>query len=96
MRLAKFNPDNYGESLLWTESCDLGKDFGCIRMVHDISLGLNAIRAGGGVHMPDTDSTTVVLSKRAESDTQSWKILYWNDEANATCGGLYTMPTCPI
>ena len=74
MRLAKFNPDNYDESLLWTESCDLGKDFGCIRMVHDISLGLDAIRAGGGVHA-DTDSTTVVLSKRAESDTQSWKIL---------------------
>ncbi|CAD6343849.1 unnamed protein product [Miscanthus lutarioriparius] len=96
VRLAKFNPDNYDESLLWTESCDLGKDFGYIRMVHDISLGLDAIRAGGGVHMPDTDSTTVVLSKRAESDTQSWKILYWDDEANATCGGLYAMPTCRI
>ena len=70
MRLAKFNPDNYDESLLWTESCDLGKDFGCIRMVHDISLGLDAIRADG-VQMPDTDITTFVLSKRAESDTQS-------------------------
>jgi hypothetical protein len=73
----------------------LGKDFGYIRMVHDISLGLDAIRADG-VQMPVTDITTFVLSKRAESDTQSWKILYWDDEANATCGGLYTMPTCRI
>jgi hypothetical protein len=95
VRLANFNPDNYDESLLWTESCDLGKDFGYIRMVHDISLGLDAIRADG-VQMPVTDITTFVLSKRAESDTQSWKILYWDDEANATCGGLYTMPTCRI
>lgn len=89
----EFNPDNYDESLLWTESCDLGKDFGCIRMFHDISQGLDAFR-GDGVQMPDR--TTFVLSKWAKSDTQSWKIIYWDDEANATCGGLYAQPTYRI
>jgi hypothetical protein len=88
----KFNPDNYDESLLWTESSDLGKDFGCICMMHNISLGLDALHGGG----MQVSNTAIVLSEWAKRDTQFWKILYWDDEANATCCGLYTMPSCRI
>ncbi|KAK3128958.1 hypothetical protein QOZ80_6BG0468900 [Eleusine coracana subsp. coracana] len=38
VRLARFYPDDYDESVLWTESADLRKAFGCIRIMHNIDL----------------------------------------------------------
>uniref|UniRef100_A0A0E0F570 PH domain-containing protein n=1 Tax=Oryza meridionalis TaxID=40149 RepID=A0A0E0F570_9ORYZ len=96
VRLVKFNPEDFEESVLWTESGHLGRDFGRIRMLYDVNLGLDALPGnedgGGGVR----DGTVITLTERAEGDTQSWKILYWSDEANETCGGLYNEPTCRI
>ncbi|TKW33780.1 hypothetical protein SEVIR_2G261900v4 [Setaria viridis] len=94
VRLVKFNPEDFDESVLWTESGHLGRDFGCIRMMHDVCFRLDAftIDDEGEYH----DGTTLVLSDLAGGDTRSWKILYWNDEANTTLAGLEAEPTCRI
>ena len=91
----KFNPEDFDESVLWTESGHLGRDFGRIRMLHNFDMVLDALprdKDGGGVR----DGTTITLTEWAEGGTQSWKILYWSDEANKTCGGLFYEPTCRI
>nr|XP_034589646.1 ricin B-like lectin R40C1 [Setaria viridis] len=95
VRLVKFNPDRFDQSVLWTESGHLGRYFGCIRMMHDIDLGLDALPSdldGGGVR----DHTTITLTEWAERDTQRWKILNWNDKTNTTLAGLEAEPSCRI
>lgn len=95
MRLVKFNPDRFDQSVLWTESGHLSRYFGCIRMMHDIDLGLDALPSdldGGGVR----DRTTITLTEWVERDTQRWKILNWNDKANTTLAGLEAEPSCHI
>jgi hypothetical protein len=93
VKLVPFNPEYPDESVLWTESGDVGKGFRCIRMVNNIRLNFDAFHGDkdhGGVH----DGTTVVLWEWAKGDNQSWKILPWGDEAhaggsNAPHGGGY-------
>ncbi|KAJ1297333.1 hypothetical protein BS78_01G367400 [Paspalum vaginatum] len=95
VKLVPFNPEYQDESVLWTESGDVGKGFRCIRMVNNIRLNFDAFHGDkdhGGVH----DGTTVVLWEWAKGDNQSWKILPWGDEAyaggsatNAPRGGGY-------
>ncbi|CAL5052359.1 unnamed protein product [Urochloa decumbens] len=67
VRLARFRPDDFDPSVLWTESGDLGKDFGSIRMMHNIRLNLDAVRGG----------TALMLSDGDKSDSQSWKMTSW-------------------
>jgi len=96
VKLVPFNPQYQDESVLWTESGDVGKGFRCIRMVNNIRLNFDAFHGDkdhGGVH----DGTTVVLWEWAKGANQSWKILPWGDEAyaggssaaNAPRGGGY-------
>jgi len=96
VRLVKFNPEDFDESVLWTESSHLGRDFSHIRMMHNINLGLHALpgdeEGGGRVQ----DGTTIVIMEWDESDNQSWKILSWKDEDNTILGGLEAEPTCRI
>ncbi|CAN6176691.1 unnamed protein product [Urochloa humidicola] len=83
VKLAPYNPDNLDESVLWTESKDVGKGFRCIRMVNNTRLGFDAFHGDkdhGGVH----DGTEVVLWEWAKGPNQSWKVLPWGDEAYAT------------
>ncbi|KAL6864721.1 hypothetical protein ACP4OV_015872 [Aristida adscensionis] len=75
VRLVWFDLDRHGESVLWTESRDLGKDFGCIRMLNDISLIFDAFCGDNRVQ----EGTAIVTSKWANSNSQSWKILPWID-----------------
>jgi len=85
VKLVPFNPEYQDESVLWTESGDVGKGFRCIRMVNNIRLNFDAFhgdKGHGGVH----DGTTVVLWEWAKGDNQSWKILPWGDEACAGGG----------
>ncbi|WVZ67116.1 hypothetical protein U9M48_016242 [Paspalum notatum var. saurae] len=80
VKLVPYNPDFLDESVLWTESGDVGKGFRCVRMVNNIHLNLDAFHGDkdhGGVH----DGTTVVLWEWAKGHNQSWKILPWGDEA---------------
>ncbi|KAG2650872.1 hypothetical protein PVAP13_1NG238100 [Panicum virgatum] len=89
VRLVKFNPEDFDESVLWTESGHLGRGFGCIRMMHDISFGLDAFPG-------DDDGAALFLTEWTGGDFQSWKILYWNDQANTPLAGLEAEPTCRI
>ncbi|KAJ4764334.1 Ricin B-like lectin R40C1 [Rhynchospora pubera] len=80
VRLVPFNPDYLDESVLWTESKDVGNGFRCIRMVNNISLNFDAFHGDkdhGGVH----DGTTVVLWNWCKGENQSWKIVPYGDEA---------------
>ncbi|XP_072974698.1 ricin B-like lectin R40G3 [Typha angustifolia] len=73
VRLVPYNPDYLDESVLWTESRDVGRGFRCIRMVNNIYLNFDAFHGDkdhGGVH----DGTTLVLWKWCKGDNQSWKI----------------------
>ncbi|KAG0546360.1 hypothetical protein BDA96_02G440900 [Sorghum bicolor] len=95
VKLVPYIPDYLDESVLWTESHDVGKGFRCIRMVNNIHLNFDAFHGDkdhGGVH----DGTTVVLWEWAKGPNQSWKVLPWGDEAyyapRAPPGGPYPPP----
>uniref|UniRef100_J3MP80 Ricin B lectin domain-containing protein n=1 Tax=Oryza brachyantha TaxID=4533 RepID=J3MP80_ORYBR len=82
VKLVPYRPEYEDESVLWTESKDVGKGFRCIRMVNNIHLNFDAFhgdKSHGGVH----DGTTVVLWEWCKGDNQSWKILPWGSEAHA-------------
>ncbi|KAJ3682954.1 hypothetical protein LUZ60_013181 [Juncus effusus] len=82
VRLVHYNPEYLDESVLWTESKDVGKGFRCIRMVNNILLNFDAFNGDkdhGGVH----DGTTIVLWNWCKGDNQSWKIVPYGDEALA-------------
>jgi len=81
VRLVPYNPDYLDESVLWSESRDVGNGFRCIRMVNNTSLNFDALHGDkdhGGVH----DGTTVVLWNWCKGDNQSWKIVPYGDEAD--------------
>uniref|UniRef100_A0A8I7BK82 PH domain-containing protein n=1 Tax=Hordeum vulgare subsp. vulgare TaxID=112509 RepID=A0A8I7BK82_HORVV len=78
VRLVRYDPDYLDESVLWTESQDVGDGFRCVRMVNNIHLNFDALDAGegqGGVH----DGTAIVLWEWCEGENQRWKILPWSE-----------------
>ncbi|XP_062191153.1 ricin B-like lectin R40G3 [Phragmites australis] len=76
VRLASYNPDYMDESVLWTESRDVGDGFRCIRMVNNIYLNFDALH-GDKDHGGVRDGTTLVLWEWCEGDNQRWKIVPW-------------------
>ena len=88
VKLVPYNPEYLDESVLWTESNDVGKGSRCIRMVNNIHLNFDALHGDkdhGGVH----DGTGVVLWEWCKGDNQSWKILPWGG------GDAYAPPQAP-
>ncbi|CAL5443383.1 unnamed protein product [Camellia sinensis] len=74
VQLIDYNPDVLDESVLWTESRDLGDGHRTIRMVNNIRLNVDAFNGDknhGGVH----DGTTIVLWEWKKGDNQRWKII---------------------
>lgn len=73
VQLTHFNANSVDESVLWTESKDLGDGYRAIRMVNNIRLNVDAFNGDknhGGVH----DGTTIVLWEWKKGDNQRWKI----------------------
>lgn len=73
VQLISHNADKFDESILWTESNDLGDGYRTIRMLNNTDLNLDAFngdRNHGGVR----DGTTVVLWEWKKGDNQRWKI----------------------
>ncbi|EPS60490.1 hypothetical protein M569_14317, partial [Genlisea aurea] len=73
VQLIPYNPDTLDESVLWTESKDLGDGFRAIRMVNNISLNVDAFNGDknhGGIH----DGTKIVLWEWHGDNNQRWKI----------------------
>ena len=76
VKLVPYNPEYLDESVLWTESRDVGHGFRCIRMVNNIYLNFDAFHGDkdhGGLH----DGTAIALWKWCEGDNQRWKIVPW-------------------
>jgi len=74
VQLIPYSADVLDESILWTESKDLGDSFRAIRMVNNIRLNVDAFhgdKKSGGVH----DGTTIVLWQWNKGDNQLWKII---------------------
>lgn len=74
VQLIPYNPNVLDESVLWTESKDLGDRYRAIRMVNNIRLNVDAFNGDknhGGVH----DGTTIVLWEWKKGDNQRWKIV---------------------
>lgn len=74
VQLIPYNPDVLDESILWTESKDLGDSYRTIRMVNNIRLNVDAFHGDknhGGVH----DGSTIVLWEWKKGDNQRWKII---------------------
>ncbi|XP_057824928.1 ricin B-like lectin EULS3 [Cryptomeria japonica] len=71
--LTKYEAGSYDESVLWSESEDMGYGYRTIRMVSDIGLNLDAFqcdRKHGGIQ----EGTRAVLWKWNKQDNQLWKI----------------------
>ncbi|XP_073023300.1 ricin B-like lectin R40G3 isoform X1 [Primulina eburnea] len=73
VQLTPYDPDTVDESILWTESRDLGDGYRTIRMVNNIKLNVDAFNGDenhGGVH----DGTIIVLWEWKKGDNQRWNI----------------------
>ncbi|CAA3013529.1 Hypothetical predicted protein [Olea europaea subsp. europaea] len=74
VQLIPYNSDVLDESILWTESKDLGDGYRTIRMVNNIRLNVDAFNGDknhGGVH----DGTIIVLWEWKKGENQRWKIV---------------------
>ncbi|XP_051222282.1 ricin B-like lectin EULS3 [Lolium perenne] len=76
--LTRYNANSLDESVLWTESRDVGNGYRCIRMVNNIYLNFDALNGdpnqdNGGVR----EGTTLILWEWTEGDNQRWKIVEW-------------------
>lgn len=73
VNLVRYDPDTLDESVLWTESKDMGDGYRTIRMVNNVGLNVDAFHGdskSGGVR----DGTTIVLWDWNKGDNQLWKI----------------------
>ncbi|KAG2332465.1 hypothetical protein Bca52824_003645 [Brassica carinata] len=73
VNLVRYDPDTLDESVLWTQSKDLGDGYRTIRMVNNVGLNVDAFHGdskSGGVR----DGTTIVLWDWNKGDNQLWKI----------------------
>ena len=73
MLLTKYEAGSYDESVLWSESEDMGYGYRTIRMANDIGLNLDAFQ-GDRKHGDIEEGTRVVLWKWNKQDNQLWKI----------------------
>ncbi|KAK9715183.1 hypothetical protein RND81_06G148100 [Saponaria officinalis] len=76
VQLIPYNPDALDESIMWTESKDLGSGFRTIRTVNNVGLVMDAWNADkdhGGIR----DGTVVALFKcwKGDNQNQQWKFV---------------------
>lgn len=74
VQLTEYNPNRLDESVLWTESKDLGDGYRTVRMVNNIRLNVDAFNGDknhGGVH----DGTKIVLWEWKKGDNQRWNMV---------------------
>lgn len=74
VQLIPYNPDVLDESVLWTDSKDLGDGYRTVRMVNNIRLNVDAFN-GDKNHGGVREGTTIVLWEWLKGDNQRWKII---------------------
>ncbi|GJS84104.1 ricin B-like lectin R40G3, partial [Tanacetum coccineum] len=71
VQLTEYNPDKLDESVLWTESKDLGDGYRAVRMVNNIKLNVDAFN-GDKNHGGVRDGTKIVLWEWKKDSNQRW------------------------
>jgi len=74
VQLIPYDPSKLDESILWTESKDLGDSYRTIRMVNNIRLNIDAFN-GDKNHGGVRDGTKIVLWEWKKGENQRWKIV---------------------
>jgi hypothetical protein len=71
--LAEYEMGFRDETILWSQSEDMGDGYRCIRMVNKITSNLDALQGdkkSGGIK----DGTPVILFKWKKQENQIWKL----------------------
>lgn len=92
VQLMPYNPDVLDESVLWTESKDIGDGYRAVRMVNNIRLNVDAFhgdKKSGGVR----DGTTIVLWEWNKGDNQRWRIVPYCKSFISRNTKKYRIPT---
>ncbi|PWA57125.1 hydroxyproline-rich glycoprotein family protein [Artemisia annua] len=71
VQLTEYNPDRLDESVLWTESKDLGDGYRTVRMVNNIKLNVDAWN-GDKNHGGVRDGTKIYLYEWKKDSNQRW------------------------
>ncbi|KAM0024787.1 putative ricin B-like lectin [Helianthus debilis subsp. tardiflorus] len=71
VELVEYNPDKVDESVLWTQSKDLGDGFHAVRVVNNIKLNVDAWN-GDKEHGGVRDGTEIYLWGWTKGDNQRW------------------------
>lgn len=74
VQLTEYNPDKLDESVLWTESKDLGDGYRAVRMVNNIKLNVDAFN-GDKNHGGVRDGTKIVLWEWKKDSNQRWTMV---------------------
>ncbi|GER44320.1 hydroxyproline-rich glycoprotein family protein [Striga asiatica] len=74
VQLTDYIANGFDESILWTESKDLGDGYRAVRMVSNIRLNIDAFN-GDKNHGGVRDGTNIVLWEWKKGDNQRWKIV---------------------
>lgn len=72
--LTEYDPESRDESVLWTQSEDMGEGYHCVRMANKITSNLDVLRGdkkSGGVK----EGSPVILFAWKKQDNQIWKII---------------------
>ncbi|KAL8245402.1 hypothetical protein R6Q59_011660 [Mikania micrantha] len=71
VQLVEYDPDKLDESVLWSQSKDLGDGFHAVRMVNNIKLNVDAWH-GDKDHGGVRDGTNIYVYKWTKGDNQRW------------------------
>ncbi|KAM0038499.1 putative ricin B-like lectin [Helianthus debilis subsp. tardiflorus] len=92
VQLTEYNPDKLDESVLWTESKDLGDGYRAVRMVNNIRLNVDAFN-GDKNHGGVRDGTKIVLWEWKKDGNQRWNMVpyckYLNSKLIAFLNNLH-------
>ena len=81
VQLTEYNPDKLDESVLWTQSKDLGDGFHAVRMVNKIKLNVDASIGDTGIH----DGTKILCWEWTKGDNQRWTTAPFCKFLNTNC-----------
>jgi hypothetical protein len=74
VELSYYNENDLDESVLWTQSADVGRGYQCIRPVGNIHLNIDA-KLADGRHGNVEDGNELILFSWKKQKNQKWKML---------------------
>lgn len=86
--LTYYNENDLDESILWTQSADVGHGYQCIRPVSNINLNLDAKLADGKYGNVE-DGNELILFSWKKQKNQKWKMLPVDCKLSSRFGDFY-------